>query len=157
YKAYDPDLDRNVALKLVSAESRNPDHLARLRARLLREAQTLARLAHPNVVAVHDIGAHDDDVFIAMELVDGLPLTRVLAQSPPMARILELFGAAARGLAAAHALSIIHRDFKPDNVVVGSDGRVRVLDFGLARPLPGELDDAGPLAPGSADATASGL
>src|SRR5678815_1855337 len=103
YRAYDPDLDRNVALKLVRADPRNPDHRARLRGRLLREAQTLARLAHPNVVAVHDVGTHDDSVFVAMELVDGTTLTRVLAeQAPPLPRIVELFIAAARGLAAAH-------------------------------------------------------
>jgi tetratricopeptide (TPR) repeat protein len=144
YKAYDPDLERNVALKLVRADSRNPDHRLRLRARLLREAQTLARLAHPNVITVHDVGTHDDSVFVAMELVDGETLTRVLAdEAPSLPRILELFSAAARGLAVAHEVSIIHRDFKPDNVIVGRDGRVRVLDFGLARAIRGELDEAG--------------
>ncbi|HEX3763909.1 MAG TPA: serine/threonine-protein kinase [Kofleriaceae bacterium] len=144
YKAYDPDLARNVALKLVRADPRNPDHRQRLRARLWREAQALARLAHPNVIAVHDVGTHEDSVFVAMELVDGTTLTRVLAeQAPPLPRIVELFIAAARGLAAAHDVSIIHRDFKPDNVIVGRDGRVRVLDFGLARAVRGELDDAG--------------
>ncbi|HEY0986509.1 MAG TPA: serine/threonine-protein kinase, partial [Kofleriaceae bacterium] len=158
YRAYDPDLDRNVALKLVRADPRNPDHRARLRGRLLREAQTLARLAHPNVVAVHDVGTHDDSVFVAMELVDGTTLTRGLAdEAPALPRILALFAAAARGLAAAHEVSIIHRDFKPDNAIVGRDGRVRVLDFGLARAVRGELDDGGGgLALGSTDATASG-
>jgi tetratricopeptide (TPR) repeat protein/tRNA A-37 threonylcarbamoyl transferase component Bud32 len=151
YKAYDPDLARNVALKLVRADPRNPDHRQRLRARLWREAQALARLAHPNVIAVHDVGTHEDSVFVAMELVDGTTLTRVLAaEAPPLPRIVELFIAAARGLAAAHDVSIIHRDFKPDNVIVGRDGRVRVLDFGLARAVRGELDDAGDLAAGSA-------
>jgi eukaryotic-like serine/threonine-protein kinase len=144
YKAYDPDLERNIALKLVRADSRNPDHRLRLRARLVREAQTLAQLAHPNVVTVHDVGTHEDSVFVAMELVDGTTLTRVLAdEAPPVPRIIELFSAAARGLAVAHDVSIIHRDFKPDNVIVGRDGRVRVLDFGLARAVRGELDDGG--------------
>ncbi|HEX3477638.1 MAG TPA: serine/threonine-protein kinase [Kofleriaceae bacterium] len=156
YKAYDPDLARNVALKLVRADPRNPDHRQRLRARLWREAQALARLAHPNVIAVHDVGTHEDSVFVAMELVDGTTLTRVLAdEAPPLPRIVELFIAAARGLAAAHAVSIIHRDFKPDNVIVGRDGRVRVLDFGLARAVRGELDDASELAAGSAGSPSS--
>ena len=147
YKAYDPDLERNIALKLVRADSRNPDHRLRLRARLVREAQTLAQLAHPNVITVHDVGTHDDSVFVAMELVDGATLTRVLAdEAPGLPRILELFSAAARGLAVAHDVAIIHRDFKPDNVIVGRDGRVRVLDFGLARAVR-ELDDAAPGGP----------
>jgi tetratricopeptide (TPR) repeat protein len=156
YKAYDPDLARNVALKLLRADPRNPDHRQRLRARLWREAQTLARLAQPNVIAVHDVGTHEDSVFVAMELVDGTTLTRVLAEeAPPLPRIVELFIAAARGLAAAHDVSIIHRDFKPDNVIVGCDGRVRVLDFGLARAVRGELGDAGDLAAGSAGSPGS--
>ncbi|HSS01300.1 MAG TPA: serine/threonine-protein kinase, partial [Kofleriaceae bacterium] len=156
YRAYDPDLDRNVALKLVRADPRNPDHRARLRSRLWREAQTLAQLAHPNVVAVHDVGTHDDRVFVAMELVDGTTLRELLTdERPALPRILELFRAAGGGLAAAHDVALIHRDFKPDNVLVGRDGRVRVVDFGLARAVAGE-DSLGPLAIGS-DATVSGL
>ena len=133
YRAYDPDLDRSVALKLVRADQRNADRRQRLRMRLMREAQTLARLSHPNVVAVHDVGIHRDDVFVAMEFVDGLTLRRVLAdESPRTGRIIELFIGAARGLVAAHAVSIVHRDFKPDNVLVSRDGEPHVSDFGLA-------------------------
>lgn len=136
YKAYDPDLDRGVALKLVRAHGHNPDQRQRLRARLTREAQALARLSHRNVVAVHDVGMFEDDVWVAMELVDGKTLEHVLAHdSPSTERIVELFVAAGRGLAAAHDVGIIHRDFKPSNVIVGNDEQVRVLDFGLARAL----------------------
>jgi tRNA A-37 threonylcarbamoyl transferase component Bud32/tetratricopeptide (TPR) repeat protein len=136
YRAYDPDLHRTIAVKLVRADSRNPDHRQRLRARLMREAQALARLSHSNVVTVYDVGTFDDGVFVAMELVDGVTLTHFLEEhAPSVSRILELFGDAGRGLAAAHAVGIVHRDFKPDNVIVTRNGKVaRVLDFGLAHP-----------------------
>ena len=127
YAAHDPDLDRRVALKLVTRS----DDLSR--DRLLREAQALARLAHPNVVTVHDVGTHASTVWIAMELVDGLTLgawARKTPRSP--AAILRTLVEAARGVAAAHAAGLVHRDLKPDNVMVGHDGRVRVMDFGLA-------------------------
>lgn len=129
--AHDLQLDRTVALKIMRSGS--CDELAR--ARLLREARAMARLSHPNVVAVHDVGELDDGrVFLAMEYVRGTTLRRVL-QIPdrPVARTIDLFLQAGRGLAAAHAAGITHRDFKPDNVLVGDDGRVRVTDFGLAR------------------------
>src|SRR5207244_2288672 len=103
-------------------------------ARMLREAQALARLAHPNVVAVYDVGAVDDHVFLAMELVDGETLAAWLrAADRSWRQIVAVLAAAGQGLAAAHAANIVHRDFKPGNVLVGRDGRVRVLDFGLAR------------------------
>jgi tetratricopeptide (TPR) repeat protein len=128
YAAYDPELDRKIAIKLLRATGAVDS-----RARLLREAQAMARLAHPNVIAVHDVGTVGDEVFIAMELVDGTPLSTFLGQERPMEEVLALFLQAGRGLAAAHAAGIIHRDFKPDNVLVDRQGRVRVLDFGLAR------------------------
>jgi tetratricopeptide (TPR) repeat protein/tRNA A-37 threonylcarbamoyl transferase component Bud32 len=129
YAAYDPELDRKIAIKLVRASA-----ATEARDRLLREAQAMARLSHPNVIAVYDVGTVDDEVFIAMELVDGPPLsTLVKDQRPAQHELLSIFLQAGRGLAAAHAAGIIHRDFKPDNVLVGKDGRVRVLDFGLAR------------------------
>jgi len=127
YTAYDPELDRRVAIKLL--QSRGDSTW------LLREAQALARLAHPNVVAVYDVGTLPDDrVFIAMELVDGLTLRAWLAEKRRTWReIVHIMLAAGAGLVAAHAVELVHRDFKPENVMVGRDGRVRVMDFGLAR------------------------
>ncbi|MEX1366275.1 MAG: tetratricopeptide repeat protein [Nannocystaceae bacterium] len=138
YRAFDPDLDRSVALKLVGGlreGSEGDDE----RARLLREAQAMARLSHPNVIPVFDVGVMDDAVFVAMELVDGVTLRAWLKErSRSVEEILAVFLDAGRGLAAAHAAGLVHRDFKPDNVMVGHDGRVRVLDFGLARSTGGE-------------------
>ncbi len=111
YAAHDPELDRKIAIKLMLPP---------------------ARLSHPNVIAVHDVGTFGEQVFIAMEYVDGSTLAEWLsAKKRPWREVVSNFAQAGRGLAAAHAASIIHRDFKPDNVLVGNDGRVRVLDFGL--------------------------
>ncbi|MDQ3340050.1 MAG: serine/threonine-protein kinase [Myxococcota bacterium] len=119
YRAYDPELDRDVALKLV-------------RAQVSREAQAMAKLAHPNVVAVYDAATDGDQSFVAMELVDGSDLEVWLREPRTWRAIVARFIEAGRGLAAAHAAGIVHRDFKPANVLVGSDGRTRVTDFGLA-------------------------
>jgi serine/threonine-protein kinase len=136
YRAYDPDLDRHVALKLISPRSSGD---ATQESRLFREAQALARLSHENVVAVHDVGLHEGRMFVAMELVPGQTLNKWLREAARSQReILSVFVAAGRGLAAAHDAGLVHRDFKPSNVIVGNDGRVRVLDFGLARAT-GEL------------------
>jgi tetratricopeptide (TPR) repeat protein/predicted Ser/Thr protein kinase len=130
FAALDPELGRTVALKVIRP-GRRPS--SRDRTRLLREAQALARLQHPNVVAIHDVGTHGDQVFIAMEHVAGPTLTEWLASAQrPWRAIRDVFVAAGRGLVAAHAVGIIHRDFKPSNVIVGAD-RVVVVDFGLAR------------------------
>jgi tetratricopeptide (TPR) repeat protein/predicted Ser/Thr protein kinase len=130
YKAFDPELDRTVALKLLKTAEGDGGVL---RDRLLKEAQALARLPHPNVVAVHDVGTFGADVFVAMEFVEGQTLRAWLEKAPRRRReILDAFVAAGQGLVAAHRAGLVHRDFKPDNVIVGSDGRVRVLDFGLA-------------------------
>ena len=135
YAAFDPGLDRKVALKLLGRPDEAPEGSSLgPGARLLREAKALARLAHPNVVAVHDAGQVDGRVFVAMEFVPGVTLRHYLSQRTLHWReILALFVAAGRGLQAAHAAGLVHRDFKPENVLVGDDGRVRVLDFGLAR------------------------
>jgi eukaryotic-like serine/threonine-protein kinase len=133
YAAYDPELDRKVALKLL--HPRGGSSLDS-RVRLMREAKALARLSHPNVVAVHDVGTFAERVFLAMEFVDGKTLSAWLKDqvSPrPWPEVLALLRDAGAGLAAAHAAGLIHRDFKPDNVLIARDGRVRVLDFGLAR------------------------
>ncbi|MCP3141101.1 tetratricopeptide repeat protein [Pyxidicoccus xibeiensis] len=131
YAAYDPELDRQVALKLLRPEGR---HVEELRLRLLREAQALARLAHPHVVTVHDVGMAGDCVFLALELVEGTTLSDWLKAPRTAREVLRVFRDAGRGLAAAHAAGLVHRDFKPANVLVGQDDRVRVTDFGLARP-----------------------
>lgn len=131
YAADDPQLGRVVALKMLRDRDRSDgaEHV-----RLLREARALARLSHPNVVQVFEVGETADGVFIAMERVDGLTLAEWLAARPrPLREVLEVFVQAARGLAAAHAVGLLHRDFKPGNALVGADGRVRIVDFGLAR------------------------
>ena len=133
YAAYDPQLDRRVALKVL-LEQRDPADDARL----VREAQALARLSHPNVVAVHDVGAHDGHLFVAMEFVEGITLREWMQQNAPgspgrMKALLDILVQAGSGLRAAHQADLVHRDFKPGNVLVGADGRVRVVDFGLAR------------------------
>jgi tetratricopeptide (TPR) repeat protein/predicted Ser/Thr protein kinase len=132
YAAYDPDLDRKVALKLMHAAGGRDSE--RAQGRFLREAQAMAKLSHQNVVAVHDAGTFEGHDFLAMEFVDGETLTDWLAERPRSRHeILGVFASAARGLAAAHAVGLVHRDFKPSNVMIGKDGSVRVTDFGLAR------------------------
>jgi hypothetical protein len=148
YKAYDPQLDRPIALKLIQTAE---DSVTALRDRLLREAQALARLSHPNVIAVHDVGVFEGQVFVAVEYVEGQTLKQWLAGAQrSQSEILDVFLAAGEGLAAAHRVGLVHRDFKPDNVMVANDGRVRVLDFGLARSA-----DGAALQPGL-EASASG-
>lgn len=134
YAAYDPKLDRKVALKLL--RSRGSDRDGRAEARLLREAQAIARLSHPNVITVFDIGAVEDRVYVAMEFIEGHTLASWLAARPrTRGEILSVFTDAARGLSAVHAGGLVHRDFKPQNVMVGLDGTARVTDFGLVRRL----------------------
>lgn len=128
YRAYDPDLDRAVALKLVRAVT------AETTARLVSEAQALAKVSHPNIVQVFDVGVFGETVFIALELVEGRTLWHWWKETSPSWRVLlPQLVEAGRGLAAAHAAGLVHRDFKPQNAIVGTDGRVRVLDFGLAK------------------------
>jgi len=130
YRARDLQLDRPVALKLLSGA---PDE--RTVERLRREAETMAQLSHANIVTIFDVGTHDGALFIVMELIDGGALTAWLADAPrPWVDVLDKFIPAGRGLAAAHALGIVHRDFKPDNVLVCRDGRTAVADFGVATP-----------------------
>ncbi|MEZ4450291.1 MAG: protein kinase [Nannocystaceae bacterium] len=192
YAAHDPILDREVAVKLLERDDR-PGRLDRL----LREAQAMAKLSHPNVAQVYEAGTHEGQVFIAMELIHGETL-RVWIEAPPRAsargpatpasaatprapatastasgpvtpahlsipEIIERFVAAGRGLEAAHAAGVVHRDFKPDNVLVGADGRVVVVDFGVARlgrplamPRGGPSSDSSPAAKAGIGGTADG-
>ncbi|HTJ40471.1 MAG TPA: protein kinase [Kofleriaceae bacterium] len=131
YIAYDPQLDRRVALKVVRGDKLSAAH----RARLHREAQALARLSHPNVVTVFDVGDLDDDTFVAMELVDGMNLRDWQKQSRSWREVVKVMVAAGRGLAAAHDAGIVHRDVKPHNILIGANGQVKLVDFGLARDL----------------------
>jgi len=143
YVAYDPELDRKVAIKLLRPTNTTTTDADAARARLVREAQSLARLSHPNVVNVHDVGQADGEVWVAMEHIEGLTLRQWRAQKNRTRReILDVFIRAGRGLMAAHAAGLVHRDFKPDNVLVGDDGRPRVLDFGLAVGRASFLDDS---------------
>jgi len=150
YTAYDPELDRKVALKVVRSwlVGREEAHT-----RFVREARAMARISHRGVVPIHDVGTLGDSVFLAMELVDGRNARRWLDEEKPrwrraVATLLDV----GRGLAAAHAAGIVHRDVKPANILVGSDGAARVTDFGLART---ELDEStGPDAASSDEAPA---
>ncbi|WP_437568166.1 protein kinase domain-containing protein [Sorangium sp. So ce542] len=132
--AHDPELDRLVAIKILRSDRANEASAAHVRDRLVREAKAMARVSHPNVVAVHDVGVTGDSgVYLAMELVDGATLRAWLAErARGFAEIRRVFIDAGRGLAAAHRQGLVHRDFKPENVLVGRDGRARVTDFGLA-------------------------
>lgn len=130
FAAYDPELDRRVALKLLRERSSDEER----NARMVREARATARLAHPNVVVVHDVGEFESSVFMAMELVVGGTLGDWLgAGERSRDAILDVFLEAGAGLVAAHAAGLVHRDFKPANVLMGEDNRARVTDFGLAR------------------------
>ena len=134
YGAYDPELDRKIAIKLVRARVDAGGDTTEGRTRLMREAQAAAKISHPNVVVVYDAGTFGERVFIAMEFVEGHTLRYWLQERPrPWQEILDAFLAAGRGLAAAHDKELVHRDFKPDNVMVAAGGQVRVMDFGLAR------------------------
>ncbi len=148
YSAYDPELDRKVAIKLLRPDVRQGLAERDAHTRLLREAQAMARLSDPNVIVVHEVGMVGDRVFVAMEYVDGMTLGQWLgAEKRGWRAVLDVFIKAGSGLAAAHRAELAHRDFKPDNVLLGHDGRVRVLDFGLARSLTDEAEAATVTAP----------
>ncbi len=153
FAARDDELDRKIAIKLVRAQLYGED--ARATARLLREAKALAKISHPNVIHVYEVGTWEGQVFVAMEFVDGWTLSQFQYRNVSTWQdLLELYKAAGRGLAAAHRGGLVHRDFKPDNVLVTRRGDVRVIDFGLARtiledgeegvaPAPKDLEDPG--------------
>jgi formylglycine-generating enzyme required for sulfatase activity/tRNA A-37 threonylcarbamoyl transferase component Bud32 len=133
FAAYDPDLDRKVAIKVLRQRSTETDR-ARGQARLVREAKAIAKLSHPNVVSIHDVGVHDGQVFLAMEFLAGGTLREWMNASPRSWReVVKLFVEIGRGLAAAHTEGLTHRDFKPENVLLDKDGKPKVADFGLVR------------------------
>ena len=145
HAAYDPDLDRKVAIKILHEEAAGTSGRTDGRAMLLREAQAMARLSHPNVVAVHDVGVHDGAVFLAMEFVQGRTVGEwITERTRSWKEVLDIYVAAGRGLAAAHDAGLIHRDFKPANVLVSGDGKVKVADFGLARTHGDPTPERGP-------------
>jgi len=134
YAAHDPQLDRKIALKVLrrAAAASSDDETARIR--MQREAQAMARLSHPNVVTIYDVGTHEGQTFVAMEFVAGQTLRQwQTGRSRTWREVIAVFLAAGRGLSAAHAAGLVHRDFKPENVLFGQDERARVGDFGLAR------------------------
>jgi tetratricopeptide (TPR) repeat protein len=131
YSAFDPQLQRKVALK-VHHPLRNND--GRTQQRMILEARTLAKLDHPNIVKVHDSMLENEQVIVVMELLDGDTLERWQEhETHDWREIVDVYAEAGEGLAAAHGVGVVHRDFKPSNVIIGKDGRVRVVDFGLAR------------------------
>ena len=139
YQAFDPELGRDVAIKVLHDEARESESVGSGRARLLREAQAMAKVRHANVVPVYDVGTFEGRVFIAMELVLGGTLRDWLRTPRAHKDVMRVFVAAGRGLAGAHAAGLVHRDFKPDNVLIGvassGEERVLVMDFGLVQPV----------------------
>jgi eukaryotic-like serine/threonine-protein kinase len=142
YAAYDPELDRKIALKLLRPDGHDADANAG-RARLLREARAMAKVNHPNACAVFDVGTWGDQVFVAMEFIEGPTLEQWLGEPRSWGEVLGVFLQAGQGLAAAHEVGLVHRDFKPANVLIGKGGRAFVTDFGLARHMSATGEDPG--------------
>jgi tetratricopeptide (TPR) repeat protein len=145
-----------VAIKLLRTDKQHAEGRTVGQARLLREAQAMARVSHPNVIPVFDVGTQGEGVFVAMEFIDGTTLKRwIKAQARPWREVLDAFLAAGRGLAGAHVAGLVHRDFKPDNVLISKDGRICVTDFGLARLAEEGPEPARPALPPGAPEDAS--
>ena len=134
YRAYDPKLQREVAIKVLRPRKRSSTKISDHQARLVREARAMASLSHPNVLPVYDVDEHGGGIYIAMEFVDGWTLREWRdTEKPGWRELLEKMLVAGEGLAAAHEAGLVHRDFKPSNVLLGRNGRVRVMDFGVAQ------------------------
>lgn len=150
YAAYDRTLDRKIALKVL----RPMPNLERSRERLNDEARAMARLNHPNIVTVHDVGEHEGHLYLAMEFIEGLTLRQwVKRRAPSVPERIRVILSAGHALVAAHAAGIVHRDFKPDNVMIDAQGRVKVLDFGVAH-AGSPTSSERPATPGPADSHA---
>jgi eukaryotic-like serine/threonine-protein kinase len=150
YRARDTRLERDVAIKVLPTEvAQDPDR----RARFEREARAVAALSHPNILAIHDVGSHDGTVYAVTELLEGETLRqRIAGEALPPRKAVEIAIQIASGLAAAHEKGIVHRDLKPENVFVTGDGRVKILDFGLAAqfvPAARDPDDSPTMGPGT--------
>lgn len=140
YVAHDSRLSRNVALKILA--SGTPTDAIRQK-RFIQEARSASALNHPNIVTIHDFGTVDGISYIVSELVEGEPLRKLIQQGPlPLGKLLDLAIQIADGLAAAHASGIVHRDLKPENIMVAPDGRIKILDFGLAKPIQRDGSDS---------------
>jgi serine/threonine protein kinase len=151
YRARDTRLDREVAIKVLPEAFAND---ANRRARFEREAKAVAALSHPNILAIHDYGTHESVTYSVMELLEGETLRDRLTQGPlPWREAIEVVAAVAEGLAAAHEKRIVHRDLKPENLFLTADGRVKILDFGLARvdPKPSTHDETDLYMPAQTD------
>src|SRR6185503_17742269 len=142
YRGRDPRLVRDIAIKVLAKEALQDVEAT---GRLEREARAIAALSHPNIVAVHDVGHDDSTFYVVTELLEGKTLREWIRQSPmTWRRAVEIGAEVAEGLAAAHAKSIVHRDLKPENIFLTADGRVKILDFGLAQtdPILSQQDEA---------------
>src|SRR3989304_802129 len=143
YKAHDPVLDRMVAIKVMTEGAAVGTEAHE---RFLREAQSAARLNHPNIITVYELGEDQGQVFIVMELLEGEPLSRLVgpAPPPPLRRKLAIMIQICEGLGFAHQRGVVHRDVKPANIFVLQNGQVKILDFGIARLVRSELARPGP-------------
>jgi tRNA A-37 threonylcarbamoyl transferase component Bud32/tetratricopeptide (TPR) repeat protein len=151
YAAYDPELDRKIAIKVLRPHEGKGDRTRR-QERLVREAKAMAKLSHPNVGSIYDVGVHGDQVFLAMEFLSGGTLRDwITAKKRPWREAVKMFIEVGKGLAGAHAEGLIHRDFKPDNVLLDKNGVPKVVDFGLVRLNSAALDQS---STGSVDSTA---
>ena len=143
YLAHDPSIDRPLAIKTIRSEAARDDNAAEIEARFLKEARLAGRLQHANIVTVYDVGRDGDLYFIAMEYVDGRPLTHYLAAPDdlPLSVRVDIIRQAAEALGHAHERGVVHRDMKPGNILVSKDGRVKVTDFGIGKFLGAEPSD----------------